>query len=1002
MIKDKDNTTRLFNRRTAAGGSYGDATSTHFCSRLLWALLAVLLLFNQAAVFALHDEEVKVGVVVNTEAELGKIALGAINISLSDFYSTGGAGEKYKTRLVLHVRDSPNNDVVASADAALDLIKNEQVVAIIGPETSQEAKFIINLGDKAQVPIISYSASSPHLSSIANNNNYFIQATQNDSVQVQAITSIIQAFGWRQVVPIYVNDEFGGGFIPFLTDALQQKGIHIPYRSFITSSSTDDQIEAELYKLKSMESRVFIVHMESSLGIRIFAKAKEIGMVDNDYVWIVTSGIGNGLDDLSAVELRCMQGVVGVRTNVKKDTWRVKDFEGRWKRKFIKEHPGELNYPKMNVYGLWAYDVVEALARAVEKVEGGSNITFHLTSNNSDQHSLFSLEKSLAGPKLLMELGRTKFDGLSGKFKLIDGILESSTLEIVNVIGNGEKTVGFWTPSYGLAKELDSKLNKRSSILKENLGLIIWPGDSTSPPKGWVQPVNNQKKLKVLVPVKHGFTQFVGVSTNPSTNETKITGYCIDIFDAVMESLPYPVSYEYVPLTTHDRNPTKSYDELITQVYLQKADIVVGDTTIVANRSLYVDFTLPYTESGVNMLVPIKDNNAKKALIFLRPLSWDLWVASFCFFVFIAFTIWVLEHRINPHFRGPPRYQAGTSLYYSFSTMVFSNNQHVYSNLTRIVVIVWIFVVLILTQSYTASFTSMLTVDQLQPTVTDITELIKFERNYVGYQEGSFIKDLLLQMNFKESQLKSYNSVEDLHRLLSKGSMNGGVSAVFDEIPYLKNFLASYCSKYMIVPPTYKTAGFGFAFSKGSPLVDDVSRAVLNVTESEVMTKIEKLWIGDLDNCPSSSTSTNPSSTSLGLESFWVLFTIAGFVAFCSIVIFLVLFLHQHRQVWLHSDPGTSVLTRIKKLAELFDQKNMESHTFKKAEVVVHDPNQVDASTGNNTRCPPSPSSVTNLSEVYCEAYTDQSTFPSPSVPTSLANRLQHDDEVVLEMPNDM
>ncbi|CAB4296539.1 unnamed protein product [Prunus armeniaca] len=53
----------------------------------------------------------------------------------------------YKTRLVLHFRDAKKN-VVHAAAAALDLIKNEQVQAIIGPVTSMETTFVINLGDQ--------------------------------------------------------------------------------------------------------------------------------------------------------------------------------------------------------------------------------------------------------------------------------------------------------------------------------------------------------------------------------------------------------------------------------------------------------------------------------------------------------------------------------------------------------------------------------------------------------------------------------------------------------------------------------------------------------------------------------------------------------------------------------------------------------------------------------------------------------------------------------------
>ncbi|PRQ16382.1 putative periplasmic binding protein-like I [Rosa chinensis] len=75
-----------------------------------------------------------------------------------------------------------------------------------------DANFLINLGDKAHVPIISFSATSPSLTSIRS--PYFFRAAQNDSLQVKATSDIIQTFGWRKVVPIYVDNEFGEGVIP--------------------------------------------------------------------------------------------------------------------------------------------------------------------------------------------------------------------------------------------------------------------------------------------------------------------------------------------------------------------------------------------------------------------------------------------------------------------------------------------------------------------------------------------------------------------------------------------------------------------------------------------------------------------------------------------------------------------------------------------------------------------------------------------------------------------
>ncbi|KAF3511576.1 hypothetical protein F2Q69_00004350 [Brassica cretica] len=121
--------------------------------------------------------------------------------------------------------------------------------------------------------------------------------------------------------------------------------------------------------------------------------------------------------------------------------------------------------------------------------------------------------------------------------------------------------------------------------------------------------------------------------------------------------------------------------------------------------------------------------------------------------------------------------------------------EKVVSNLARFVVIVWCFVVLVLTQSYTANLTSFLTVQRLKPEVTTVNELIKNEE-IVGYQNGSFVLKFLINKGFQGSKLKAYNSAEECHRLLITGTSKGGIAAAFDEV-----------------------------FPKNSPLTDDVSSA---------------------------------------------------------------------------------------------------------------------------------------------------------------------------------
>nr|BAK05392.1 predicted protein [Hordeum vulgare subsp. vulgare] len=134
------------------------------------------------------------------------------------------------------------------------------------------------------------------------------------------------------------------------------------------------------------------------------------------------------------------------------------------------------------------------------------------------------------------------------------------------------------------------------------------------------------------------------------------------------------------------------------------------------------------------------------------------------------------------------------------------------SNLSRFMVIIRVFLVLILTSSYTANLTSVLTVQRLQPTVTSVQDLLR-NGDYVGYHKGSAVPYWLEKMGFRKEILLGYSTLEEYADALQRGSGNGGVSAIFDEIPYLKAFLSKYCEGYTMIGPTYRLGGFGFVSS---------------------------------------------------------------------------------------------------------------------------------------------------------------------------------------------
>lgn len=88
----------------------------------------------------------------------------------------------------------------------------------------------------------------------------------------------------------------------------------------------------------------------------------------------------------------------------------------------------------------------------------------------------------------------------------------------------------------------------------------------------------------------------------------------------------------------------------------QNFDAAVGDVTITTNRTKIVDFTQPYMESGLVVVAPVKRVKSS-AWAFLKPFTWQMWAVTCAFFVLVGAVVWILEHRLNTDFRGPPRRQ---------------------------------------------------------------------------------------------------------------------------------------------------------------------------------------------------------------------------------------------------------------------------------------------------------------------------------------------------------
>ncbi|KAL7100369.1 hypothetical protein ACP275_09G142000 [Erythranthe tilingii] len=847
----------------------------------------------------------QVGVILDANSANGRIGNTSLLLALSDFYSINS---NYSTRIVLHPRDS-RGLVTGAAASALNLLKDVQVDAIIGPQSSTHANFVSGLGNAAHVPVISFTATSPSLGQPP----YFFQAAINDAAQVDAIAAIVKYFHWNQIIFVYEDSDYGNGIIPYLSNAFQQVNARVSYRSVIPLILENNSIlDQELDKMKNMQTRVFVVHTTTLLASQIFLKAKEAGMMSEGYVWIVTTSIMNLFYSLNSSVQESMQGVIGVKPLVPRSP--TLGFTTiRWKKKFAEINPETPVPREINLYGLWAYDTLSALAQAAEKV-GFREPSYFQNTSASNSNDIFITGTSQRGPNLLAATLDTNFTGLSGNFRLINGKLEPSSFEIFYVNGTELTHVGLWKPIL----QSSSRMNANTTgFTDDKLKNITWPGGSSNIPKGWEVPLRG-KKLRVGVPSKAGFREFVD-----TTDATNITGLYIDLFKYVIAELPYVIEYDFIPFEMYNGSG-RSYANLSYQVFNGNFDAAVGDITITADRSEYVDFTLPIAQGGITMTRKIDQfDKSKGKFFFVKPLELKLWLTAIALFIFTGLALWILEHRLNTDFRGPVSEHIGLIFYVPFMSLVFSNREKIVSNLGRLVLVVWVFVVLILTAFYTASLSAKFTISKLdQNTDSEVSKLIR-NKAYVGCRSGSFVCDFVKSLGFNGSMIKSYETAGEFHDAFSNKSANGGITAMFTRTPYSDLFLSNHCNEYVQVGSAYYTEGFAFVFPKGSPLVADVSRAIIKLTDNHNVSTTTKKWIQK--TCSKYDPSTEPWKR-IELKKFKLLFGITAGITGTCLVVFLATYLYENKDyVQRVSSSNATAWSKLRSISMHFDRRDPRS-----------------------------------------------------------------------------
>ncbi|CAA2954889.1 glutamate receptor -like [Olea europaea subsp. europaea] len=747
-------------------------------SRLSILVLAYFLFsFCSGLVVEADSSVTNIGAIIDVDSRVGKEQKTAMTLAVQNFNNNSR-----NHRLNIYFKNTSKYPVQA-VSTAKELIGKKKVQVIIGTQTWEEAALAAHVGKPAQVPVLSLAAPSSIPLLTQNRWPFLVQMATDSLEQINCIAAIVSSCHWRKVIAIHEDNSYfaDSGLLPTLSEAIQNVGASIEYDlilpPFSSLSDPEGFVRQEVAKLLRKQSRVFIVlHSSLTLAKHLFREAKQIGLMGRDSVWILTDSISDLLDSVDPNLVSSTQGAIGIKSYYSERNRHVLNFKDQFRMNFGLQYPDEDNWD-LGIHALKAYDSIAAIAEAVKRL-GGYN-----TSN----------------PKLLLnEVLSNNFAGLSGEIRFHGGELKQKPVyKIVNIVGRSYKELGNWSSKFNFSER---HVEEGSGVIgfdnmNNMLSLVTWPGDLDRVPKGWAVPTDIAP-MRIGVPQDDSFPEFVMVKRDKKTNKTTYDGFCIDIFEEVIKILDYPLHYEFMPFDG-------SFSELVGNVSNKNFDAAVGDVTILAERSRIVEFTQPFRESGVSMIVPVKIE-PQMAWIFMKPFTRNLWMVTLAILFYTSFVVWFIEHPSNEEFKGTWKHQLGTAMWFTFSSLFFAHREEIERKYTKLVVVIWLFVVLVLTSSYEASLTSMLTVPRLEPTVTSIDSIRKTNAT-VGCDGDSFVEDYLRNI-IKLQNIKTISSRESY----SEAFKNGSIAAAFLELPYRKIFLKDHCKEYIVTGPTYSFGGLGF------------------------------------------------------------------------------------------------------------------------------------------------------------------------------------------------
>jgi polar amino acid transport system substrate-binding protein len=335
-----------------------------------------------------------------------------------------------------------------------------------------------------------------------------------------------------------------------------------------------------------------------------------------------------------------------------------------------------------------------------------------------------------------------------------------------------------------------------------------------------------QQKLRVVTKPVQPFS---------FTENGKLMGFSIDLWEAVAKEAGFQFEMQNV----------ETVPQMLDALKNKQADVAIAAISITAERHGFMDFSQPYYDSGLQILVaanaPGGGSGNFATNLSRQFLNWNMMkivVLVLLVMFLISHLVWWFERRRNAEMY-PEAYAPGVweSFWWTIS-MLCTGGCEAKGPMgvpARLVAILWMLVSIVLIAYFTAAVTTEMTVKSLTGDISGPGDLPGIK---VGTIAGSTAEAWLRR---NKAKVSPYPDVPSAVAALNSGELK----AVVYDAPVLRYYLSKRTgTRLRLVGPTFEKQFYGIGLQQESPLRLPINRALLALNERGFMDELQKKWFG--------------------------------------------------------------------------------------------------------------------------------------------------------------